>query len=229
MLISQTICEESFSGIFGSHKRYKSRAASWCEKSSYEDLIEYIKRKWKDGKTIFSLEADDDTGSFYVFMVNGYGNGQTIIKQLSKVKEKWDDGWKITSCTSKGSTYYIVMTGNVDGYHSKSQTYFTHNSWSDVESKIDEYYEAGKIITSICYNQGLEKYLVVMTKSFAGQTYKWTNSPTKLSKWMDDKSKNKGYHPTIVFKDPNDDNILVVMTSEEQRSGYTACWDFPLV
>ena len=29
----------------------------------------------------------------------------------------------------------------------------------------------GKIITSICYNSGLEKYLIVMTKAAAGQDY----------------------------------------------------------
>ena len=225
MLISQTICEEIFSGIFGWHKIYKSKAASWCKKSSYDDLVEHVKRKWKDGRNIFSLEVDDETGSYYVYMVNGYGNGQTIVKQLSKIRDKWDDGRKITSCTSKGSTYYIVMTGKVDRFHSKSQTYFTRSSWSDVESKINKHYEYGKIITSICYNQGLEEYLVVMTKSSDGQRYKWTTSSSKRSKWMDEMYEDEDYHPTIVFKDPNDDNILVVMTSDEHRSGYTACWD----
>lgn len=228
MLISQSLYDKKFTGIFGPHKRYNKKASSWGEKSSYENLIEYIKKQWKEEKNIFSLVADEETGSFYVYLVEGYGNGQTIVRQLSNVKEKWDDGQRITSCTSKGSTYYMVMTDNVNGYHGKGQNYFSRSSWPDVANEIGKHYKDGKIITSICYNQGLEEYLVVMTTSSAGQSHKWTTTSTDRSKWMDEMYKNKDYHPTIVFKDPNDDQILVVMTSDNQRSDYTIRYNYQL-
>ena len=174
MLISQSLYKKKFTGIFGPHKRYKSKAASWGKKSTYDNLVEYVKQEWKSDKNIFSLEADE-TGSFYVYLVEGYGDDQSIVKELSKVKKNWDDGKMITSCTSKGSTYYIVMTDNVNGYHGKGQSYFSRSSWSDIESEIKKCYKDGRIITSICYNHGLHEYLVVMTTSPAGQSYKRTS------------------------------------------------------
>ena len=227
MLISQSIHERKFCGIFGSHKRYKTKSMSWGKNSSYTDMIEYIRTQWKDDKNIFSLVADEETGSFYVYFVKGFGASQSIVKKLSDIKEKWDDGKMITSCTSNRSTYYIVMTDKVSGFHDAGQSYFTRKSWSDVASEIGKHYKDGKIITSLCYNQGLEQYLVVMTTSSAGQSYKWSANSEEGSKWMDEMCQ-KDRHPTIVFKDPNDGQILVVMTSDDQRSGYTTRYNYQL-
>ena len=228
MLISQSLNKARFTGVFGPHKRYKNKSSSWGQRSTYGDLIQYIKTQWKEGKNIVSLVVDDETESYYVYMVAGYGYGQTIVKALSSVKKEWDDGKMITSCNSHGSIYYIVMTDKVDGYHGKGQTYFSRSSWSDIDSEIGKHYQDGKIITSICYNQGLKEYLVVMTTISAGQSYMWTKDSSERSKWMDEMYEEKDYHPTIVFKDPNDDQILVVMTSDDQRSGYTTRFNYQL-
>ena len=229
MLISQSIHESKFCGIFGTHKRYKTKSTStsWGKKSSYPDMIEYIRTQWKDDKYVFSLVADEETGSFYVYLVEGFGYDQSIVKELSDIKEKWDDGKMITSCTSNRSTYYIVMTDKVSGYHDAGQSYFTRKSWSDVSSEIGKHYKDGKIITSLCYNQRLKEYLVIMTASSEGQSYKRTSNSKERSKWIDEMYK-KDRHPTIVFKDPNDDQILVVMTSDDQRSGYTTRYNYQL-
>ena len=220
MLISQSIRGDIFSGIFGVHKRYKSKATSWWKSSKYDNILEYVEREWKNDKQIFSLEADDITGSFYVYLVAGFGNGQSIIYQLSDIKKKWDDGQKITSITSEGSKYYIVMTGHVYGYQGQAQSYFTRNSWSEVSDEIGKHYKDKKIVTSICYNEVLHQYLVVMTQSFSGQSMKWCTNQTEINEWMDDMFENKKQHPTIVFKDPNFDKILVVMTTDSTRSNY---------
>ena len=241
MLISQSLHKKRFSGIFGPHKKYKKSGGfwgggfehSWGKKRTYDDLVEYVKQEWKSNKHIFSLTADDESGSFYVYLVKGYGDVQSIVKgkDLSLVEKNWDNGKMITSCTSKGSTYYIVMTDNVNGYHGKGQTYISTSSWSDIENEIGKHYKDGKIITSICYNQGLQEYLVVMTTSSAGQSYKWTNNPTSnpTKTWMDKMYKVKDYHPTIIFEDPNDDQTLIVMTSDNDRTCYTTRYNYELV
>ena len=159
--------------------------------------------------------------------MEGYGDRQIIVKDLSKIKGKWDEGKSITSCTSRGSTYYIVMTDNVDGYQGQTQSYFCRSSWPDVNDEIEKNYKDGKIITSICYNFGLRQYLVVMTKSSAGQSYHWSSNTTEWSKWIYEMFIVKGYHPTILFEDPNSHHSLTVVTADTQRTTYTWC-SYPL-
>ena len=114
------------------------------------------------------------------------------------------------------------MTKNVVGYHGKLQTYFTKNSWSDIETEISKHWENGKIITGICYNHGLKQYLVVMIESTAGQNYERFKSSesSEKSKWEKKEYHEEDRHPTIYFLDPNDNQLFVVYTSDKNRAGY---------
>ena len=174
--------------------------------------------------------ADDASGLFYISTLKGYGGQQCIVTDLSDIYEKWVEGKDITSCTSIGSTYYIVMTEKVVGYHGQAQRYHNHKTWSEIETAISDSYKDNEIITGICYNRGLQEYLVVTTESDASQSFEWMDSRSRFDKWMDYQYQQEDNHPTIVFKDPNFDQILLVMTSDEHRTGgYTACWNFPLI
>ena len=220
MLIYQNIYENTFWGIFDFHKTYKIKSKAWWTTQSYESLLEYIMEQWDYGKRIYSLVADDESGSFYVFVLEGYGDRQVIVKDLSKIKGNWDEGKSITSCTSRGSTYYIVMTDNVDGFRGQKQSYFCGSSWPNVEEEIKKKYKDRLIITSICYNLGLREYLVVMTKSSARQLYHKSSDSIESPKWMEEMY-FKGYFPTIIFQDPNSDHLLAVATADTQRTSYT--------
>ena len=126
----------------------------------------------------------------------------------------------ITSCSARGSTYYIIMTKNVEGFHGKGQSFFESKSWSVAKTKIQENWNNGKIITSICYNSGLEKYLIVMTESTAGQDYEWFNTSegAKRSEWLK-KQEKVWLVPMIFFLDPTDNQLLVVCTTDKSRKG----------
>ena len=142
----------------------------------------------------------------------------------SNVMISYQKGKKITSCTAKGSTFYFVMTKNVVGYHGKRQCWFTRSSWAEIEIEIEKNWSNGKVITGICYNQGLKQYLVVMTESAADQSYRCFKYSefSEQSKWEDKEYDEKDRHPTIYFLDPNNHQLLIVYTSDENRSTYTA-------
>lgn len=54
-----------------------------------------------------------------------------------------------------------------------------------------------------------------------------TEERSDRDKWIDEKYQ-KGLHPTIVFKDPTDDKVLIVMTEDENRSGYVCELNYEL-
>jgi len=229
ILISQNLCNKEFSGIFAPTKLYSAKTRSWGMKSSYQKFSDSVDEQWEKNRNIFSLACDEELG-FGCYFMDGYGNAQSIVTETSNIKGKWDQGEMITSCTAKGSTYYIVMTQNVVGFHGKGQRFFKKNDWSDIKTEISKEWEDGRVITGICYNHGLEEYLVVMTKSSAGQNYKWfkPSELTKRKSWENKEFQEKNGHPTIYFRDPNDEQLLVVYTSDENRSGYVGVTDQPM-
>ena len=115
------------------------------------------------------------------------------------------------------------MTKNVDLYHGKRQSFLRDNYWSKMQAKIIQYVNNGFVITGICYNHGLNEYLVVMTESTASQNCKWFKPSEECEqfRWLYDEY-NEKRHPTILFLDPNDDRFLVVCTSDKKRSGFNS-------
>ena len=236
ILISQSLCQNYFSGIFATHKKLSGRQMSWWTSNDYDALFKYIKQRWERGLYVHSLVADDTTGMFGVFLIEGYGKNQWIIP-FNPINEPWFDndithllrtcrdgkndqhGKTITSCTSKDSTYYIVMADNVIGYESEHQVFFTSRRWSGVEEGIRSYYNdgCGHKITSLCYNQGLEEYLVVMTLSRDEQKWFKSGHAYERSVWISEMSE-LGYLPSLIFNDQTDGKTFVVMTSDNDRS-----------
>jgi len=147
---------------------------------------------------------------------------------LVNVKKKWEKGFKITACASRGSKFYIIMTKDTHEYKGRRQLFFTRKSWQGVSSEIEKYYKEGKVITGICYSTGLGKYFVVMTETPQGQAYERFDNSTARGNWVQEKHKER-FHITTIFKDPTDNNILMVMTKDETRSRYISRINYKMV
>ena len=237
ILISQSMHNGSFSGIFASSKLYNPRpATTWGIRRNYDEFLVFANEEWKwvngRSKKIYSLACDEKFG-FGVFFMEGYGTEQVIIKTDLKstddVKKQWDDGLRITSCAALDSTFYIVMTKYTKEYNGEEQKLFTCRTWEETNDEIQKEYKEGKTITGICYSTGLELYLVVLTKIPQRQTYRWFDKTDTIAMgdWEKEKFK-QGFHPTIIFKNPTDNKTLIVMTNDENISTYVRRGNYEL-
>ena len=199
----------------------------WGNRKNYDNFIEFVKERWewKNGRSqqIYSLACDEKLG-FGVFFMENYGTSQCVRTNVHDIEKKWEQGFKITACAARGSTFYIIMTKDTNEYKGR-QVWFTRNSWQEANNDIQKYYNEGKAITGICYSTGLGQYFVVMTETPQGQTYEWFDNGTARVNWENEQYKD-GFHPTIIFKDPTDNKTLVVMTTDENRSSYTSRYNY---
>ncbi|KAJ7354975.1 hypothetical protein OS493_029085 [Desmophyllum pertusum] len=202
--------------ITSGYKTVQSKTRSVLRDSkNYDTFLKFVR---KQSQNIYSLACDENLG-FGVFFMGNYGTDQAIITNTSDIEKKSDNGFKITACAARGSTFYVIMTKDTEEYKDKAQSWFTRSTWTEAENEIQKKYEEGKAITGLCYSSGLGQYFVVMTKTPEGQSYQCSEDRAARSKWMGEKSE-KGFHPTIIFKDPTDQKIVVVMTEDQNRSSY---------
>lgn len=226
LVISQSMHDGKFSAIFASSKLYSPRPAhKWGIRRSYDSFVEFVEEEWKwvngKSKVIYSLSCDEKFG-FGVYLMENYGTNQTILSGTANIEKNLNEGLQITACAARKSTFYIIMTKDTKEYHGKGQKWFVRKKWKQVDDDIQEGYKDGKAITGICYSIGLKKYFVVMTETPGRkQSYEWFNMTTEESSdrenWIDEKYK-QGLHPTIIFKDPTVNKLLIVMTEDENRS-----------
>ena len=215
VVVSQNFHDGHFSGIFGPSKRYSPRpAVSWARRHDDQSFFELVKENWKLKKQIYSLACDENIG-FGVFFMENYGTAQTIVTNTSDVENKCREGFQITACAARGSTFYVVMTKGTEEYKWHNQVWLTSSTWERARYRIMEEYREGKVITGIFYSTGLRKYFVVMTTIPELKTWKWFDSLETVPKWL---SNIPGYHATVIFKDPTDGKTLVVMTTDKNIS-----------
>ena len=227
ILISQSVQNGFFSGIFASSKLYKPRPMITLHIGrNYNDFLVFAKEECQlvngKSKSIYSLACDEKFG-VGVFFMEGYGTKQAIIDCTDDIEERWDDGLKITSCAALNSSFYIIMTKGTKEYHGKQQMWFTRGSWKRANDEIQEGYREGKAITGICYSRGLKLYFVVMTASMGRQCSRWFDRTEEeaMNDW-EQKKHDEGFYPTIIFNDPTDNKTLIVMTEDKNRSGYVS-------
>ena len=117
-----------------------------------------------------------------------------IIRNTSDIQKFWKDGFRVTACAARGSTFYIIVTKSTKEYGEKSQEWITGNTWLEVDTEIRKSYRTGKFITGICYSTGLEQYFVVMTEMSQGprQCYAWQTDSTKEGYFKREKEKWEG-------------------------------------
>ncbi|KAL9953313.1 hypothetical protein ACROYT_G040711 [Oculina patagonica] len=174
ILICQSMHNVHFCGCFAPSKRYSPRPAvtAFLYNGSPEVVLSALKYKLflTSRYNIYSLTCDENIG-FTIFFMKYYGTDQTFLTNTFDIQEKWTEGFKITACAARGSTFYVIMTKDTKEYKDKTQTWFTCSTRERLNSKVQEKYEEGKAITGICYSTGLKKYFVVMTETPEGQTY----------------------------------------------------------
>lgn len=216
---SQSMHNGYLSAYFVKSKlHYPRPAVSWGILKDFDTFLAFVKEQSKKTRRIYSLACDEGSG-FGVFLMEGYGTTQAVLRSTSRIKRYWDDGFKITACATLGPSFCIIMTKDVEKYKGKPQMWFTRGAWSDVETEIQMGYQAEKIITGICYSIELEMYFVVMTKMPQKQCYAWqvdnTNEEWRKREKMLKEKREKGFYPTVIFTDPTDGQTLFVMTQDE--------------
>ena len=230
ILISQSFHSGHLSCIFGSSKNYRPRpAVSYAILNHYDSFIELVQKK-KTGKKsnhIYSLECDENLG-FAAFFMEQYGTAQTILTNTSDVEKKMKDGFKITACTAQGSVFYIIMTKGTKDYKGK-QEWFTSDSWDEAKSLIQEKYKERRVVTGICYSTGQNKYLIVVMEIPHDQIFRKFNRGADLKAWVKKEHTADGSHPTIIFRDPKDEQTLVVMIKDGSDEPYSCTYDFKVV
>ena len=231
IVITQTMHNGRFSGCFATSTLYSPRpSCCWWIRSDYDRFVEEFRNE--KSYLIYSLACDEKFG-FGVFLMANFGTAQTILTGTSDIKKKSDEGFFITACAARGSSFYIIMTKGTMEYTGKAQEWFTRSTWKEIASEIDRGYKEGKRITGICYSTGLGQYFVVMTEMADGQRCEWCENSdegfaAKLAADCMDKRKKEDFHPTIIFNDPTYDKFLIVMTEDKDMIDYSLWYDFPL-
>lgn len=219
ILSSQSMHNGFLSAYFVTSKLHDPRpAVNWEIHKDYQSFMASVKEQRKKSMMIYSLAFDEGSG-FGVFLLKKYGTNQKVVRKLPRIKKYRDIGYKITACATDGQSFYIIMTEDAEKYKGKIQTWFTSPDWSRVETKVQRGYQAGKIITGICFSNTLKKYFVVMTQTQQKQCYAWQVDNTieeqrEREKFVREKEK-KGFYPSVIFTDPNNGQTLFVMTKDQ--------------
>ena len=237
LVTSQSMHGGKFCAIFAPSKLYSPRPAhKWGITRSYDSFVEFVQQEYKkvDGKrkVIYSLSCDENFG-FGAYLVENYGTLQINLCGTAEIQKYHDKGFRITACGARKSIFYIIMTSETEEYHGKRQKWFVQEEWRQVDDAIQEGYKDGMVITGICYSTGLKQYFVVMTETPGKQTYQRFNASTAeehidREKWVGEKCK-EGLYATIIYRDPTDNKLLIVMTEDENRSpGFVYVFDCEL-
>lgn len=180
------------------------------------DLRGFLQAEKSEGRHIFSLASDDRFG-FGVCTMEGYGTDQIFCSgfpSVVKFLNTTERNFAISAVASWGSRFFFVLTKGVAMYAGKKQFITIRRGWRLVEEAITECGDMGAIITGLCYCKKTGLYALVMTESTAQQAYGWDWDSTQ-------DFVAEGYHPTLVLHHPTNSSILTVMTTDENRSGFT--------
>lgn len=218
---SQSIHNGFLSAYFVTSKLHDPRpAVDWKICTDSKSFSDFVKEQRKKSMMIYSLAIDEGIrSSFGVFLLKNYGTNQVVLKRVSRIRKFRENGFKITACAAQGKSFYVIMTKGAEKYKGKIQTWFTGQEWRHAEKKIKKGYQAGKIITGICYSHILKKYLVVMTQTQQKQCYFWQVDNTSKEQRKREKIvreiEKEGFYPSVIFTDPNNGQTLLVMTKDK--------------
>ena len=216
---SQSIHNGFLSAYLVTSKLHDPRpAVDWQIFTDYKKFFAFVREQRKKSMMIYSL-AFDEGSSFGVFLLKNDGTDQRVLKRVSSIRKYRENGFKITACAAQGKPFCVIMTEDAENYKGKIQTWFTGQEWRHAEKKKKKGYQAGKIITGICYSHILKKYLVVMTQTQQKQCYAWQVDNTieeqrKREKIVREREE-EGFYPSVIFTDPNNGQTLFVMTKDE--------------
>ena len=222
-LISQSVHDNNMFAIFGHHKKYNTRKKQFWVSSSFKEVKEQVKIHSKAGMNIFSLAADQETGKFYVYMMEDFCKAQSIM-QTEDPEDLFLSGLSVTSVTCLNKKYIFVVTAGASQYENKEQVIFTKSNRSDLDTEIKKQRSEGKVITSFCINHELSEYLVVMTEmEGCEQASGWFNirindGSRERNKWAEPHVRRNLLY-AIACEDFSDHQTFYIMTSDEDRNG----------
>lgn len=227
ILIYQSMHNGYFYGCFSPSNWYRptpSMKSIICPSEKYFMLS--IAKHNRSGYKISSLACDENIG-FGAVLMNRYGSSQIMVTDKSHIKKGYDDGFRITACAACGSKYYIVMTKDVNEYKDKKQRTLFRRKWSEIKKEVTKGWKEGMVISGVCYSPGLREYCLVMTEFPERQKYQWFDEGSPITPSLN-KLQEQGFLPTIIFKDPADRKVLVVVTNDDSRSTFTAALHYKL-
>ena len=223
VIISQSINNGQLTAIFAPYANFWPRPdLAWGTVSNPDQLMAFLQAEKSEGRHVFSLASIDDSGFGFLTM-EGFGidqifsNNYSFVVDFLKTTDRqfcisavasWGSSW--------GSAFCFVLTEGVHMYEGGGQGVTIENSWSETEEAIEIGWEDGLVITELCFSKRTGQYLLVMTKSTAHQMYGWD-----LNSICSDKF-DEGYHPTIILDHPTHNQILTVMTKDDNRSSFTS-------
>lgn len=217
LVISQSISDGQLTAIFAPDASFQPRPGlGWGTMSNLNDLMRFLQAEKLEGRHVFSLASEARFG-FGVLTMEGYGTDQvfcTGFPSVVRFLKTTDRNFAISAVASWGSQFFFVLTEGVEMYAGKKQFITIRRGWMLIEEAIYEGWDMGAIITGLCFCTKTGQYALVMTESTAQQAYEWDWDSTQ------DFVAN-GYHPTLVLHHPPNDSILTVLTTDENRSGYT--------
>lgn len=91
LVISRSFHDGKFCGIFATSKLYSPKPArTWGIRENYDSFVACVKEKWKwinvRSENVYSFACDEKFG-FGVFLMDGYGRTQTILRGAENVKK----------------------------------------------------------------------------------------------------------------------------------------------
>lgn len=207
---------------------YATGATKWGFRDDAATFwADYLKFR-SDGYRLTTLACNGKWIGFYVN--EGFGSEQMLcqgstdyVKPL--IEKNWEDGYGITTvCPNMNTGWYVVMTkGGSDDTKwplkgPNGDSWFTRNSWGDTSEEMSKLLRQGKIVTSMCHNNG--QYFCVMSASSRAQvTSSWSADWPK--EWIKSQWDN-GYAITTIFKDPTDSKWKLWMTHGVPTGAWTS-------
>ena len=111
---SQSMHDGYFSACFATTILYKPRpSVTWWICRDYGSFLTFVEEQWEKSRRIYSLACDERFG-FGVFLMENFGANQAIITNASDIQKFGADGFRITACAARKSTFYIIMTKGIN-------------------------------------------------------------------------------------------------------------------
>ena len=177
--------------------------------------MEFVEEEWKwvngKSKVIYSLSCDEKFG-FGVYLMENYGTNQTKIwmkafRLLRVLRENlhFTSSWQRTqrSTMEKGKSGSFVKNGNkwmmiykrATKTERQSLEYATQLAWSSTLLWWQKHHAGSRATSGLTWLQ----------KKTVTEKIGLTRNTSRV-------------HPTIIFKDPTVNKLLIVMTEDENRS-----------
>ena len=213
-LVSQTICNGVFCGIFQKDSVHSYKILLFFKPEKLDDVIKIANKYKTENYGVLSLAADSNR----MYMIMSPADWEQRIEVFEDIDELENldlQGYRISTCISQDSRYLVVLT--VSTLKKKDKYIFIAGSFEEAIALILYQNKSGKIVTNICYNRGKMEYLVVMESSANRQILEFfeIDEEWKRNRRLEEII-SSGYYPTLVFQTPAEPySVLIVLSSNK--------------